>query len=195
MIIQRVTLTAARATPAAEFDRWEELARGPHYDCEDAFVKRLLTEAWVRVEKHCGRLWLPAASSGPRLCSVEFTADAGELVSANPQYPQSPGHSIVGVDRWDEPTGAWVVVTGVRTPTPWAFEIPDTGSWRVRSTWTADATVPANIEHAAHLLAIYWSEHRGSTVNEEGAGPMGAAAALLRSGAADVLRNDRGISV
>ena len=98
MIIQRVSMTAARATPAAEFDRWKELAR-VHYDLEDALVKRLIVEAWIRVEKHCGRLWLPAASSGPRLCSVEFTADAGELVSANPQYPNSPGHTIVGVDR------------------------------------------------------------------------------------------------
>ena len=195
MIIQRVTLTAARATPAAALARYAELAR-VHYSVEDAIAKRRIAEAWQRVERHTGRLWLPASSSGPRLCSVEIEASAGESVSANPAYPNTHGHTIVGVDRWDEPTGAWVIVTGVRTPTPWAFEIPDNGSWRVRSTWTAPASdPPSHVEHAAHLIALYWSEHRGSSVNEEGAGPMGAAAVMLRSGAADLLRHDRPVSV
>ena len=192
MIIQRVTLTAARVTPAAELARWVELDRVHHAD-EDAMVKRLIAEAWTRVERHTGRLWLPAASSGPRLCSVEFTAAAGERVSANPAYPHSPGHSIVGVDRWDADTAAWVIVTGVKTPDPWAFEIPDTGAWRVRSTWTADATVPGHVEHAAHLVAIYLNEHRGDAAY---GGKLGSQAGLMqRSGAADVLRHDRPVSV
>ena len=197
MTIQRVTVTPARVTPAAELARWAELDRVHHTD-EDALAKRLIGEAWRRVERHTGRLWLPAASSGPRVASVEITAVAGERVPANPAYPHTAGVTLSGVDEWDAGDAVWRALTGIKTPDPWRFLIPDAGAYRVRSTWTAPTgDPPTHVEHAAHLVAVYLDEHRGDgAVEMAGEVKLGTqAGVMMRSGAADLLRHDRPVSV
>ena len=55
----------------------------------------------MTVERHTGRLWLPAASSGPRVASVEITwPSAGELsIGQSVSYPHtSEGVTLSGVD-------------------------------------------------------------------------------------------------
>ena len=198
MTIQRVTLTPARATPAAELARWVALDR-VHDTAEDALVKRLIADAWVRVEKHTGRLWLAAASSGPRYASVELLAAAGERLTANPAYPNTEGVTLSGVDTWDGNMAAWLALTGIAMPTPWHWTAPDAGAYRLRSTWTAPTGDPlAHVEHAAHLVAVYLSEHRGDGSVEMANGEVklgSQAGVMMRSGAADMLRHDRPVSV
>ena len=192
MTIQRVTLTKARATPLAEFGRWTALDR-VHDASEDALAKRLIAEAWRMVERHTGRLWLPAAALADRVASVEIEAASGELVSVLPPFPETLAVTLDGVDKWT--AGAWVELTDIPRPDPWRFLIVSDGAYRVRSTWTAPTgDPPVHIEHAAHLVAIYLTEHRGDAVDQSG--KLGSqAGVMLRSGAADLLRHDRGISV
>lgn len=148
----------------------------------------MLLAAWAAVEEHTGRLWLPAVNDGDRTAVAELNASAAETVPLMPEFPNTPGAVLTGVDRWTD--GAWsaLELADLERPDPWRWRAPAAGSYRTTATYTAALSLPGLVQSALDLLQSYLYEYRGDA--DSGGPTLGSTAGgLLRSGAADLLRD------
>ena len=185
-------MTAPRPTPDAELTAARDHIRVTT-DEEADLLRSMLLAAWAAVEEHTGRLWVPAANDGDRTAAAELWANGGDSVPLLPAFPETPGAVLATVERWTD--GAWtaLVLADLDRPDPWTFRAPAAATYRVTATYQAGA-IPEHVQRAVYLAASYSYEFRGD-VAFAGQTPATQAGALLRSGAADLLRHDRRVSL
>ena len=192
MLIRRSSVTPPRETPDAELARVKANIRVV-YDREAALLRRQIATAWALVERHTGRLWLPAANDGDRTATAELALATGDRVPLMPVYPRTPGPTLGDVERWS--AGAWTDAGDVDRLDPWHWLAPSAGAYRVTATWSATADDPPDhVRQAIDRVVAYLYELRGAAVAEQEV-PVSHAGALVRSGAAELLMGEHRVGL
>lgn len=192
MLIRRATVTPPRETPDAELARVKTLIRVV-YDREDDLLRRQIATAWNLVERHTGRLWLPAANDGDRTATAEIALATGDRVPLLPRYPQTPDPTLGAIQRWTD--GAWTDAGDVDRLDPWHWIAPSTDAYRVTATWSApEGDPPHHVRQAIDRIVGYLHEMRGSAATTDDV-PVSHAGALIRSGAGELLMAEHRVAL
>ena len=179
--------------PAVLREHALKLTRQDALSIDDAGRATILGECAEECETYLGRLVVPVA--GGRLIETVLQIDSQPLdpLPVMPRWPDVSGVLLTDsvFERWDGQ--AWVSATGSLRPAG-RFELDDfrPGDFRVACTATPADTMPTVfIEGCSRLYAMRTTARPVDNTDGGTGATFNLSAALLRSGAAEVLRSIR----
>ena len=152
-------------------------------------IAALADAALAEVERHCGRLFAPAAGGEPRRVITELDVGAPLWLSVAPGAT-APTMTVQAVEQWDDDASAWEAASadayevgpGGRTWRPGAA-----GGWRITTDCAPGAMPPEVLTAVQRLSGFAYGTRTPGGEN----GLPSLAGAMLKTGAAAMVRRYR----
>ena len=153
----------------------------------------ILLSAAAEVERYIGQMIFRGVGGAPRVATSVVEVVAPFELPAVGALPRTQGAvTIISVERWDDELEAFTPVEYVRRPLA-RILVPEGGAFQIVADVLPLVTIPAAIINAVAMVFSYREQYRpgqGSGDLSDGSAPS-VAGAILRSGAAEVLRGYR----
>ena len=194
MRVLSVTGAGLVDVPQTLRDHAKSLARQDALSLDAAGRPAILAECAHEAETFLGRLVVPVA--GGRTVETILQIDTAPLdpIALMPRWPDPSGVELTGsvVERWE--SGAWVsAAVSLRAAGRVVLEDFHPGDYRVTVTATPAAVMPtAFVEGVSRLYALRTTMRPTYEGDDASGAPMNLSAALLRSGAGEILRTITG---
>ena len=154
--------------------------------------ERILLSAALETEQYVGKMYFTGAAGSARACTSIVSVDGPGSVPAIPQFPRSTPVNITSVMRWDDAAAAFVTSTYIRRPLG-AIRVTAAGTYRLLASATPNPNYPTIVDEATARLFSYRESFkpRKNTGELADGAPPSIAGAMMRSGAAEILRHIR----
>ena len=153
----------------------------------------ILNECAGEIEEYTGRMYFRGLAGSARACASIVELDAGGDVPSIPQLPQSAPVNVTSVQRWDDAAEAFRTEPYILRPLG-AIRVPRSGTYQIAASATPTPAYPVVVSEAVARLFAYRETSRpqrskmAGSVDDQSGLPTTLAGAVLKSGAAEILR-------
>ena len=151
----------------------------------------ILIACAAEIEEYVGKLFYRGLAGSARACSTVIELDEPGDVPAVAQFPMTDPVNVTSVVKWNDSAAAFQSAEFIVRPVG-MVRLPTAGVYRIVASATPSSNYPASvIEGVSRLFA--WRENnrpqRGAGALTDSGMPPTQAGAVLRSGAAEILRH------
>ena len=151
----------------------------------------ILIACAAEIEEYVGKLFYRGLAGSARACTTVIELDAPGDAPVVAQFPMTAPINITSVVRWDDAAETFQASDFLVRPLG-LVRLPEPGTYMILAQATPSLNYPASVqEGVARLFA--WREnnrpHRGAGALTDSGMPPTQAGALMRSGAAEILRH------
>lgn len=151
----------------------------------------ILIAAAAEIEEYVGRLFYRGLAGSVRVGTTVIELDAPGDAPILAQFPITDPVNVTSVVRWDDAAAAFQAADWIVRPVG-MVRLPTAGTYRIVAGATPTLNYPASVHEAVARLFAFREIHRpqrtDGAMTDSGLPPT-QAGAMLRSGAAEILRH------
>ena len=151
----------------------------------------ILIAAAAEIEEYVGRLIYRGLAGSARSCTTVVDLDGPGDVPAVAQFPLTAPVNVTNVQRWSDDAAAFQTEPYIVRPLG-VLRLPAAGTYQIMASATLATNYPHAIQEAVARLFAFREIHRpqrgDGSLSESGL-PATQAGAMLRSGAAEIIRH------
>ena len=151
----------------------------------------ILVAAAAEIEEYIGRLFYRGLAGSVRACTTVIELDAPGDVPAVAQFPLTDPLVVTSALRWDDAAAAFQTSDFIARPVG-MVRLPAAGTYRLVANAMPTTTYPPAVHEAVARLFAFREIHRpqrGDGAMTDSGLPQTQTGAVMRSGAAEILRH------
>ena len=151
----------------------------------------ILVAAAAEIEEYIGRLFYRGLAGSVRACTTVVELDAPGDVPAVAQFPLTDPLVVTSALRWDDAAAAFQATEFIVRPVG-MVRLPAAGTYRLVANATPTTNYPPAVHEAVARLFAFREIHRpqrGDGAMTDSGLPQTQTGAMMRSGAAEVIRH------
>ena len=151
----------------------------------------ILIAAAAEIEEYVGRLFYRGLAGSVRACTTVIELDEPGDVPAVAQFPLTDPVIVTSALRWDDAAAAFQASEFIVRPVG-MVRLPAAGTYRLVANATPTTNYPPAVHEAVARLFAFREIHRpqrGDGVTTDSGLPQTQTGAMMRSGAAEVIRH------
>ena len=153
--------------------------------------ENILTASAAEIEEYIGRMYYLGLAGSARVCTTVVDLDGPGDVPAIAQLPLTAPVNVMNVQRWSDDVAAFQTDTYIARPLG-VLRVSCWGLYRIVAAATPSTNYPHAIQEAVARLFAFREINRptkGAGAMTESGTPPTQAGAMMRSGAAEILRH------